>query len=234
MTDHYPEPVSSLSSLSFSLSELSTAEVDAAEQLYGGLTDDIRGVLDVGIRTRVAADRVVAARALVQQATQILAEDAPPEPAGIHFNAEGRSWNWGNAVVGLRNAIAPPVVLTWDEDGTVRSEVDLGVAYEGPPGCVHGGVSALLLDHLMGETASGRHTRLIVTGTLTLRYEIPLPLGRVRMEGRITDEDGRKITVTASIGPKDGTQPAVVATGLFIVPRWHNEGAVSAEVGSLD
>jgi acyl-coenzyme A thioesterase PaaI-like protein len=223
-----------LSSLSFTLSELSTAEVEASERLYGELADDIRGIVDVAIRTRVTADRIAAARDLVKQATQILAEDAPPEPAGIHFNAEGRSWNWGNAVVGVRNAIAPPVILHWDEDGSVRSEVDLGVAYEGPPGCVHGGVSALLLDHLMGETASAAHTRLIVTGTLTLRYERPLPLGRIRMQAQITNEDGRKVTVAAHIGPEDGTEPAVVATGLFIVPRWHNEGAVSAEVGSLD
>ena len=39
--------------------------------------------------------------------------------------------------------------LQWDDDGTVSSTFDLGVAYEGPPGCVHGGVSALLLDHLL-------------------------------------------------------------------------------------
>lgn len=57
-----------------------------------------------------------------------LAEDAPPEPAGIHYNAEGRTWNWGNAVVGVRNAIAPPVVLHWENNKTVTSEVDLGVA----------------------------------------------------------------------------------------------------------
>jgi acyl-coenzyme A thioesterase PaaI-like protein len=223
-----------LSSLSFNLSELSTAEVEVSERLYGELAGDIRSVVDVAIRTQVDAERIAAARGLIQQATQILAEDAPPDPAGIHFNADGRSWNWGNAVVGVRNAIAPPVMLRWDDDGTVRSEVDLGVAYEGPPGCVHGGVSALLLDHLMGETASGRHTRLIVTGTLTLRYVHPLPLGRIRMEAQITKEDGRKVTVTAQIGPEGGTEPAVEATGLFIVPRWHKDGAVSAEVGSLD
>lgn len=223
-----------LSSMSFVQSELSTADVEASERLYGELADDIRGLVDVAIRTRVEPERVAAARDLVQQATQILAEDAPPEPAGIQFNAEGRSWNWGNAVVGVRNAIAPPVILTWEDDGSVRSEVELGVAYEGPPGCVHGGVSALLLDHLMGETASAAHTRLIVTGTLTLRYLRPLPFGRIHMQAQITREDDRKVTVTAHIEPDDGTGPAVEATGLFIVPRWHNAEAVSAEVGSLD
>jgi acyl-coenzyme A thioesterase PaaI-like protein len=86
----------------------------------------------------------------------------------------------------------------------------------------------------MGETASAAHTRLIVTGTLNLRYVRPLPLGRIRMRAQIAREDGRKVTVTAHIGPDDGTESSVEAHGLFIVPRWHNEGAVSAEVGSLD
>lgn len=221
-----------LSSMSFFPSDLSTAEVEASERLYGGLADDVRLLVDVAIRTRVDADRIAEARALVRQAEQILAEDAPPEPAGIHFNTEGRSWNWGNAVVGVRNAIAPPVVLQWADDGSVRSEVDLGVAYEGPPGCVHGGVSALLLDHLMGETASAAHTRLIVTGTLTLRYLRPLPLGKIRMQAQVTEEDDRKVAVTAHLGSEaHGDEQAVEATGLFIVPRWAREGSVA---GSLD
>jgi len=221
--------------LSFSESPLSTAEVEAAEKLYGDLAGDIRSVLDVAIRTQVEPDRIAAARDLIQQATQILAEDAPPEPAGIHYNAEGRSWNWGNAVVGVRNAIAPPVVLHWEDPRTVTSELDLGVAYEGPPGCVHGGVSSLLLDHIMGETASAAHTRLIVTGTLTLRYRKPLPLGRIRMQAQITKEDDRKVTVTAHIGcDAYGDEPAVEATGLFIIPRWARDVTASAEVGSLD
>lgn len=221
-----------LSSMSFNPSDMSTAEVEASELLYGGLASDVRLLIDVAIRTQVDAGRIAAARDLVRQAEQILAEDASPDPAGIHFNTEGRSWNWGNAVVGIRNAIAPPVVLQWADDGSVRSEVDLGAAYEGPPGCVHGGVSALLLDHIMGETASAAHTRLIVTGTLTLRYVRPLPLGRIRMQAQITKEDDRKVTVTAHLGSEAyGDEPAVEATGLFIVPRWAHDGSVS---GSLD
>lgn len=226
--------MSSLSSMSFSESPLSTAEVEASERLYGDLAQDIRDIRDFAIRTQVDADRVAAARALLQQATQILAEDAPPEPAGIHYNSDGRSWNWGNAVVGVRNAIAPPVVLSWSDDDVVSSEVELGVAYEGPPGCVHGGVSSLLLDHLMGETASNRHTQLIVTGTLNLRYVLPLPLGRVRMQGRIEGMSGRKVTVKAHIGPADSDVPAVEATGLFIIPRWAQDVSDAAGVGSLD
>ncbi|CAM2741770.1 PaaI family thioesterase [Skermania piniformis] len=226
---------SGLSAASFSASELSTAGVEEVERLYGGLADDVRRLIDVTIRSAVDEDRVTQARALVRQAERLLAEQASPEPAGVHFNREGRSWDWGNAVVGVRNAIAPPVVVVRAPDGTVSSEVELGAAYEGPPGCVHGGVSALILDHLMGETASAGHTRVTVTGTLTLRYVAPIPLGRIWMRAWIADESGRKVTVVAQIGAGEvGTAPAVEATGLFIVPRWATDDGVPADIGSLD
>ena len=230
--------MSSLSLSSFSFEDIPTTEVDAAEALYGRLADDLRDLVDVTIRTRVDEDQVARARALIREATALLATDAPPGPAGIHFNAEGRSWNWGNAVVGVRNAVAPPVELEWVDDETVRAALSLGAAYEGPPGSVHGGVSAMILDHLMGETASARHTRVTVTGTLTLRYVQPLPLGPVRMEARIADVDGRKVTVTAWIAADepDGSDgsPAVEARGLFIIPRWAQEPDAPSGVGSLD
>ncbi|MEQ6900360.1 PaaI family thioesterase [Nocardioides sp. YIM 152588] len=229
--------MSGLSLGSFVASSLSTAEVEAAERLYGGLADDVRRLVDVVIRTEVDAGRVEEARALVRRAEELLAEEAKAGPAGIHFNHEGRSWNWGNAVVGVRNAVAPPLRLARGEDGVVRTDAELGAAYEGPPGCVHGGVSALMLDHLMGETASAGHTRMTVTGTLTLRYATPLPLGPVWLRAWIEEEAGRKITVLAQIGPGDpeaGAAPAIEAQGLFIVPRWAQGDAAPPGVGSLD
>lgn len=227
--------MSSLSLSSFSFEDVPTTEIEAAEELYGGLARALRGLVDVAIRSQVDATQVARARELVREATGLLAADAPPGPAGIHFNAEGRSWNWGNAVVGVRNAVAPPLVLDWQEDGSVCAALTLGAAYEGPPGSVHGGVSAMILDHLLGETASARHTRVTVTGTLTLRYVQPLPLGPVRMEARIASEDGRKVTVTGWLAADepDGS-PAVEARGLFIVPRWAEEPDAPSGIGSLD
>jgi acyl-coenzyme A thioesterase PaaI-like protein len=224
-----------LSLSSFSFEDVPTSEIDAAEALYGGLAQDVRELNDVSIRTQVEAARVAEARDLLRRATELLAADAPPGPAGIHFNGEGRSWNWGNAVVGVRNAVAPPVTLEWQDDGTVVAALTLGTPYEGPPGSVHGGVSAMVLDHLMGETASARHTRVTVTGTLTLRYVQPLPLGPVRMAAKVTDESGRKVTVTGWISADtDDATPSVEATGLFIIPRWASEPDAPSGVGSLD
>lgn len=230
--------MSGLSNDSFSFEDVPTARIEDLEHRYGALTDDVRALRDVAIGTRVDGADLDRARALLREAHAILVADATEGPAGVHYNGEGRSWNWGNAVVGVRNAIAPPVTLTWDEDGRVHASLTLGAAYEGPPGCVHGGVSALLLDHLMGETASDAHRRLTVTGTLTLRYVAPLPLGDVRMEARIAREEGRKVTVEATIhpnGPDDATAgPAVEAAGLFIMPSWSVPAGGPPGVGSLD
>lgn len=231
----YAGHVSGLSNDSFSFEDVPTARIDELEARYGALADDVRELRDLAIRTQVDGGQLRRARALLAEAREILAADVAPGPAGVHFNSEGRSWNWGNAVVGVRNAVAPPVRLTWTEDGRTHATVDLGIAYEGPPGCVHGGVSALLLDHLMGETASLAHTRLTVTGTLTLRYVAPVPLGPVRMEAHIAHEEGRKVTVVATIraDAPDATA-AVEASGLFIMPSWSLEDGGPTGVGSLD
>ena len=198
--------------------EIPSTEVERREKVLSTLTDAVRDLVDATIRSTVADDELAAVRDEVAGLVARLRAEQLPGPAGVRYNSEGRSWNWGNAVVGLGNAVAPPVLNVHDEFGRAHAEVTLGAAYEGPPGMVHGGVSALLLDQIMGETASG-FKRLTMTGTLTLRYRRPLPLGPVRLEARIADESGRKITVEARIGVP-GEDAAVEATGLFLIPSW--------------
>jgi acyl-coenzyme A thioesterase PaaI-like protein len=202
----------------FRFVDASDEEVDALEARYGPLAEAVRDLLDATIRTEVDDTETAEALRLVREATTCLRRRQVEGSAGIGYNASGRSWSWGNAAVGLRNAVAPPMAVVHDEDGSTRAEVDLGAAYEGPPGLVHGGVSALLLDHLMGVTASHGMSRVTVTGTLTLRYREQLPLGRAVLTGRISGEDGRKVYVEARIDGANGV--AVEAEGVFIVPRW--------------
>lgn len=199
-------------------SELTTAEVDRQEAVYAGLTDAVRGLVDATIRTTVPEERIRAVEAAVRDLTDDLRAEQIPGPYGIRYNAEGRSWNWGNAVVGARNAIAPPVVLEERSGGGLCADVELGAPYEGPPGCVHGGITMLLLDHLMGETGSDGHTRITMTGTLTARYLRPTPLGPIRLEGWIAREEGRKVFVDATLGTPD--EVTVEAHGIFIIPSW--------------
>lgn len=202
----------------FSLDETPTAEVDRREKVVAELTDSVRDLVDATIRSTVDDEEILAVRDQVDALVARLRTAQLDGAAGVRFNAEGRSWNWGNAVVGQRNAVAPPLEIVHPGDGTAHADVVLGAAYEGPPGMVHGGVSALLLDQIMGETASG-FKRLTMTGTLTLRYRRGTPLGPLRIESHIASEAGRKITVEAHIAGPDG-EPTVEGTGLFLIPSW--------------
>ena len=121
-------------------------------------------------------------------------------------------------VTGPENAIAPPLVIEARDGNAVGGEVALGMAYQGPPGCVHGGISALLLDHTLG-VANFRAGRTGYTGELTLRYHRPAPLFEpLTVAARQVDVSGRKIRTEGSISTADGTV-CVRARGLFITPR---------------
>ncbi len=201
----------------FQYVDMSDAEVDVLEARYGPLAGAVRELLDATIRTAADDDVVAEALAAVQSATALLKPTMVDGPSGVYYNESGRSWSWGNAAIGLRNAVAPPMHVEHRANDETYAEVHLGAAYEGPPGMVHGGVSALLLDHIMGVTAS-RMTQVTFTGTLTLRYRNPLPLGKVVLEGRVSGEEGRKVFVAATIAGERGV--AVEAEGIFIVPNW--------------
>ncbi len=136
---------------------------------------------------------------------------------GARHTSAGETVAWGNAVVGLRNALAPPVRTRRDESGRVWADFHLGAAYEGPPGLVHGGASALILDHVLGEAAStDRKPRF--TGNITVRYLRATPLGPLHVEAVRTRSDGVKTYCTGHIADAEGI--TVEAEGVFITPRW--------------
>ena len=101
----------------FAHSDLPTAEVDRQQEVYDALADAVRGLVDATIRSTVPEERIRSVEERVRALTEELRAEQLPGPFGIHYNDEGRSWNWGNAVVGRRNAIAPPLeLLTADLD----------------------------------------------------------------------------------------------------------------------
>jgi acyl-coenzyme A thioesterase PaaI-like protein len=115
--------------------------------------------------------------------------------------------------IGLSNPMSPPIDLRYRDD-RVEGTVTFGVAYEGPPGCVHGGYVAAAFDELLGATQSlsgsaGMTARLIVN------YRSPTPLRtELRLEGELTGRDGRKITTAGRIFAGDTL--CAEAEGLFI------------------
>ena len=59
----------------------------------------------------------------------------------------------GKTVVGLRNPIAPALPEDREiDEGVFRYRMHLGAPDEGPPGHVHGGATALVLDQALEST----------------------------------------------------------------------------------
>jgi acyl-coenzyme A thioesterase PaaI-like protein len=196
--------------------DLSPEEVEAERALYGPFTQAVRELVDAGIRSTAPAAEIRRAQAEIEAITARLRTSQLPGPYGVRFRPDGRGRAWGNPVVGLRNAVAPPLVITPDDRG-VRSDFHLGAAYEGPPGSVHGGVLALVLDQVLGE-AAGAGGKPGMTATLSLTYRQRTPLGDLRTSAWIDRVDGIKTWARGEIlGPEGVT---VEAEGLFILPRW--------------
>lgn len=195
-------------------------EIARRAALYGPLADAVRDLVDATIRTTVDGTEITEVEHQVRDLTRRLRAQQIEGGYGIRYTADRIAMPWGNAVIGLRNPLAPPLKVASDDDGTYYSEFVLGAAYEGATGHVHGGVCAMVLDHIAGAAAA-ENERPNVTGTLTLRFLRPTPLGKLRAEGRIDRAEGWKSFVTATLSDAEGV--TVEAEGIFIIPAWARE-----------
>ncbi|WP_238419681.1 PaaI family thioesterase [Gordonia sp. 'Campus'] len=196
--------------------DIDPEELAHRTELASSIAGSVRELIDATVRTEVGDADIAEARRLIAAATEILRRDQLPGSFGIRFNADGTKRSWGNAVLGRRNPIAPPVELRHETDHS-WTEVDLGPQYEGPAGLVHGGVLALIFDQLLGSTAEFQGVPGM-TGTLTVRYRRATPLGRIRGEARVERVEGVKTFVTGTIS--SGEHVTAEAEGVFILPRW--------------
>jgi acyl-coenzyme A thioesterase PaaI-like protein len=121
-----------------------------------------------------------------------------------------------NPVCGPGSALAPPLRIEPVDGGVIgRCTLDLG--FEGPPGWAHGGVSAMLLDQLLGYAVSAAgHPGMTVE--LTTRYRAPVPLQTpLHLAAGVTAVDGRRVTAHGSIAVAQAPgRPLVEATGVFV------------------
>lgn len=198
---------------------LSAAELDRVKAVYAPLAEAVRGLIDATIWTQADDDVVEDARAAIEAVTQSLGEKT--RPTGMSYVTDGHPVPLANAAIGLCNPIAPPMVVHHEDDGRCWSEFVLGSAYEGPPTLVHGGVSALVLDHILGEAASEGMTRPRFTGTITVKYLRGTPLGPLRAEAFLDRTEGVKTYARGFISDAEGI--TVEAEGVFIQPAWARE-----------
>jgi acyl-coenzyme A thioesterase PaaI-like protein len=207
--------------LDFTLENISAEDVERLRALYEPLAQSVRELIDATVRTQADAVTVAAAKSEIDSATARLRQKQLDGSFGVRYLESGERMAWGNAVIGIRNPIAPPLEIQHDASGKSFCDFHLGAAYEGPPGHVHGGVAALILDHLLGEAASdGINPSL--TGTISFRYVRATRLGHLHAEAMTTRTDGVKTFAAGHLADEEGV--TVEAEGVFILPRWARDG----------
>lgn len=212
--------------------ELSLEERSARRDAVGALGAALRDVVDAAVRTEVSIEDLAAATVAARE----LAERLRAEGRDLHQVARvddpDVGERWYSPVYGPGNPVAPPMAATQTGDGRAEGRVTLGKPHEGPPGLVHGGVVATLLDHLLARAvrAAGRGG---LTATLTVRYRRPVRLGvPLLATAEIDTADGRRTTARARLVEEDdpGTTLAE-AEGLFVALRPDRAAQVFAPTG---
>lgn len=181
------------------------------------LAAEVRRLNEATVHTALPEEELTELTAQVRRLTDRLGaarRALPPVSAALD---DGMLQQLASPVTGDLNPIAPPCEVDFLEDGSVRTEFTLNFLYEGPPGLVHGGVSAMVLDQLLG-LAANRNGTPGLTATLELRYRRPTPLGeRLTAEARIDRIEGRKAYAVGRILNAEG-KVTIEATAMFVMP----------------
>lgn len=188
----------------------------------------MREVIDQLVSTTASTDELARAADDLEALADVLRE----LPAGQTYRGFAESANAGqetaglqpgdpewyaffdhSPIIGLANPLSPPVHLEY-RDERVHGSVTFGAAYEGPPGCVHGGYVAAVFDELLGATQSLSGDQGM-TAHLGVDYRRPTPLGApLTLEGWFERREGRKIYVRGAMYA--GGELTAEADGLFI------------------
>ncbi|MDP9861079.1 MULTISPECIES: PaaI family thioesterase [Streptosporangium] len=196
----------------------STEDADAALAALAALTQRARDLVDAVVLTDVPDSELTAVAAELAALTERLSARRRTSPQPFEIGPDGVPRHAGNAVTGSANPHALPLVARTAPDGTVRAELSFRPTHEGPPAAVHGGISAMILDHMLGHAVAMAGVAGM-TATLTVRYLRRVPYGEPLVAtAEYTRSEGRKSWSEGRIALPDGT-PLVEATGLFITPR---------------
>ena len=198
----------------------------------GALGSALRELVDAAVRTEVPLDELAEAAAVATELAARLRRRTRSlhEVASVDDPQVGERWY--SPVYGPGNPVAPPMVADQTPDGRAEGRVTLGKPHEGPPGLVHGGVVATLLDHVLARAvrAAGRGG---LTATLSVTYRRPVPLGVALLAtAELGAQDGRRTTAHARLVAEDdpGTTLAE-AEGLFVALRPERAADVFAKTG---
>ena len=183
------------------------------------LGDALRRLVETTVTTTVGADALRSAAARIREVEQRLAVSVRPPTQLPALDDPVAFRRVFNPVTGVGSAVAPPLVMR-HEGGGVVAEATLGVAYEGPPSYLHGGMSALFMDQVLGAAAIAAGL-WGMTVHLGLDYRRPVPLQTALvLRAAVTESTGRKVVITGTISLAEAPDQALVeARGVFVTPR---------------
>jgi acyl-coenzyme A thioesterase PaaI-like protein len=184
--------------------ELDAEQRAARREAVTTLGAALRELVDAAVRTEVSIEELEAATEAAREiAGRLRAEQRGMQGiAAVDDPSVGERWY--NPVYGPGSPVAPPMVVEDFPEGRCIGRVTVGKALEGPPGLVHGGVVATLLDHALARSArvAGRGG---LTASLTVRFKRPVPLGvPLVITGELGETlDERRSTATARLTSAD-------------------------------
>lgn len=193
------------------------ARLDAVRPELAELAAQIR-------RLTAAAVSADAPRAVLARASAELARIAatlephvptphPPRYPGGSVGADAADFFPFDPIVGRLSPLAPPLRIEWHDPRAIGS-VRFGVPYEGPPGCVHGGIIAATFDQVF-NVANLMRGVAGPTRKLEVRYLKPTPLGvELRFEAWVDRVEGRRVHTHGRI--LHGELVTVEAEGTFV------------------
>jgi acyl-coenzyme A thioesterase PaaI-like protein len=179
------------------------------------LGEALRLLVEYATTTEVPTEELRRAAERIRQAAAPLGERVRTREALSTADDLFSGVRMYNPVTGPGSALAPPVRLS-TEDGVAVGTCTLGMAFEGPPTYAHGGVSAMLLDQMLGYAVS-LSGNPGMTVRLDTAYRKPVPLlTPLRLTAAVQEINGRRVTATGTIATAE--DPGVVlveATGVF-------------------
>lgn len=206
-------------------SDLDTTELDAQADL-------VRAVRDLNLAAATARltpeETAEAVRAVEKLSATLRTPSSTSRLIRCSFDEPSQWARAGRPMpVNLLNPSQPEVLIhfhgdfaeadrTGDPTGLAASaRIDSNALHEGPTDGLHGGISAFLMDCMLGFLVQAYGVPA-VTGRLDVRYVARTPLEtEVDMRSWVVSRSGRKIKVEGVIEHEG--QVCVEATGLFVV-----------------
>jgi acyl-coenzyme A thioesterase PaaI-like protein len=173
--------------------------VPEVPQAAAVLASRIRELVESTVHTECSVAELSDAADRIAAITAMLRTKHSPYALMLAPNGNGGHVSINNPVEGPGNPLAPPMVDVAIEHGAVHTRATLSSAYEGPPGRVHGGWVAALLDHAVGRAAALAGLPAM-TVSLTVNYRKATPHSvPLDIMARYTRHEGRKVYTTGEI-----------------------------------